>query len=57
MEADLANLRLKDEVEGDPIPRVGNPSIEEEDRRFYLVGRALTDCIIHFSSLKRTLVD
>lgn len=57
MEADIANLSLEDEEEGDLIPCKGVPSEEKDDQRFYLVRKALTDCIIHFPSLKRTLAD
>ncbi|KAG8496773.1 hypothetical protein CXB51_008000 [Gossypium anomalum] len=56
MEADIANLSLEDEEE-EPIPCEREPNNDDEDRRFCLVGRAFTDCIIHFPSLKRTIAD
>lgn len=57
MEADLANLSLEDGEEGDPVPCMGASAFEEEDHKFCLVDKALTDCVIHFPSLKRTLAD
>lgn len=45
MEADLANLSIDDEEEGNLVLCEGNPSNEEDDRRYCLVGRALTDCV------------
>ncbi|MBA0811319.1 hypothetical protein Gohar_003232, partial [Gossypium harknessii] len=56
MEADTANMSLEDEEE-ESIPCEREPNNDDEDHRFCLVGRALTDCAIHFLSLKRTMAD
>ncbi|KAH1114674.1 hypothetical protein J1N35_008052 [Gossypium stocksii] len=56
MEADIANLSLKEEEE-ESIPYEREPNSDDEDLQFCLVGRALTDCVIHFPSLKRTIAD
>lgn len=45
MKADLANLRLEDEEEGDSIPCVSDAIEEENNRQYCLVGKALTDCV------------
>ncbi|MBA0579182.1 hypothetical protein Gorai_021445, partial [Gossypium raimondii] len=54
MEAEIANLNLEDEKE-EPIPYKRDLHKEDEDYQLCLIGKALTDCVIHFSSLKRTL--
>lgn len=56
MEANIANLSLEDE-EDEPIPYEKYPNKVDDEYRFCLVGKALTECLIHFSSLKRTLAD
>ncbi|MBA0628408.1 hypothetical protein Godav_023134 [Gossypium davidsonii] len=50
MEADIANLNLDDQKEA-PIPCEGDLHKEDEDHQFCLVGKALTDCVIHFPVL------
>ncbi|KAH1047509.1 hypothetical protein J1N35_038293 [Gossypium stocksii] len=54
MEADIANLNLDDEEEAS-IPCEGDLHKEDKDNQFCLVGKVLTNCVIHFPSLKRTL--
>ncbi|MFQ6651276.1 hypothetical protein Gotur_023690 [Gossypium turneri] len=56
IEAVIANLNMDDEEEA-PIPCEGDLHKEDEDHQFCLVGKALTGCVIHFLSLKRTLAD
>ncbi|MBA0761329.1 hypothetical protein Gotri_023996 [Gossypium trilobum] len=56
MEANITNLSLEDEEE-ESIPCEREPNNDDEDRWFFLVGRALIDCVIHFPSLKRTIAD
>ncbi|MBA0723635.1 hypothetical protein Golax_004202, partial [Gossypium laxum] len=56
MEADTTNMSLEDKEE-ESIPCEREPNNDDEDRRFCLVGRALTDCIIHFLPLKITMTD
>ncbi|MBA0784395.1 hypothetical protein Gotri_006889 [Gossypium trilobum] len=46
-----------DDEEEAPIPCEGDLHKEDEDHQFCLVGKALTDCVIHFLSLKRALAD
>ncbi|MBA0633445.1 hypothetical protein Godav_005356 [Gossypium davidsonii] len=46
-----------DDEEEAPTPCEGDLHKEDEDHQFCLVGKALTDCVIHFLSLKRALVD
>ncbi|MBA0817329.1 hypothetical protein Gohar_028232 [Gossypium harknessii] len=46
-----------DDEEEAPIPCEGDLHKEDEDHQFCLVGKALTGCVIHFLSLKRTLAD
>ncbi|MBA0700295.1 hypothetical protein Goari_005602 [Gossypium aridum] len=46
-----------DDEEEAPIPCEGDLHKEDKDHQFSLVGKALTDCVIHFLSLKRTLAD
>ncbi|MBA0728208.1 hypothetical protein Golax_001128, partial [Gossypium laxum] len=54
--ADIANLNLEDEEE-ELVLCEKDSSIEDDEHRFCLVGKALIDCVVHFPSLKRTLVD
>ncbi|MBA0723485.1 hypothetical protein Golax_004062, partial [Gossypium laxum] len=54
--ANTTNLNLEDEEE-ELIPCERDPNKEDDEYWFCLVGKALTDCVIHFPSLKRTLVD
>ncbi|MBA0778490.1 hypothetical protein Gotri_006348, partial [Gossypium trilobum] len=56
MEAKTANMSLEDKEE-ESIPCEREPNDDDEDRQFRLVGRALTDCIIHFLPFKRTMMD
>ncbi|MBA0814682.1 hypothetical protein Gohar_020493, partial [Gossypium harknessii] len=55
-EIELANLNFADEEE-ESIPFDKDSYGVEEDYRFCLVGKALTDCVVYFLSLKRTLAD
>ncbi|MBA0707465.1 hypothetical protein Golax_019509 [Gossypium laxum] len=52
MEVDLANLNLDDPVAGQEEDDVG-----EDDFRFCLVGRVLTDSSVHFPSLRNVLLE
>ncbi|KAH1114653.1 hypothetical protein J1N35_008031 [Gossypium stocksii] len=54
MEADLANLNL-DDLEDDPIAGQKEDDVGEDDFRFCLVGRVLTDSSVHFPSLRNVL--
>ncbi|MBA0704526.1 hypothetical protein Golax_016778 [Gossypium laxum] len=54
MEVGIANLNLEDEKE-EPIPYKRDLHKEDEDYQLCLIGKALTDCVIHFSSFKRIL--
>ncbi|PPE02531.1 hypothetical protein GOBAR_DD00425 [Gossypium barbadense] len=56
MEAKIVNLNLEDEDE-ELILCKKDSSNEKDEHRLCLVGKALTDCVIHFPSLKRTLTD
>ncbi|MBA0820263.1 hypothetical protein Gohar_021953 [Gossypium harknessii] len=56
MEIDITNLNLEDEEE-EPIPCEKYSSKEDDEHRLCLVGKTLIDCVVHFPSLKRTLVD
>ncbi|MBA0843957.1 hypothetical protein Goarm_001096, partial [Gossypium armourianum] len=56
MEAELANLNLKDEDE-ESFQFDKDPDRTKEDYQFCLVGKALTDCVVHFPSFKITLAD
>lgn len=54
MEDDLANLHLLDEEE-DAFQE--DVRVIERDREFYLVGMCLIESLVHFPSLRNTLVD
>ncbi|MBA0646529.1 hypothetical protein Goklo_014486, partial [Gossypium klotzschianum] len=56
MEVELVNLNLMDENEVS-IQFHRDWERAEEDYLFCLVGKAWTNCVIYFSSLRRTLVD
>ncbi|MBA0743865.1 hypothetical protein Gogos_006519 [Gossypium gossypioides] len=56
MEADLGNLNLEDEEE-EAILCEKNLIEDENEHQLCLVGKPSTDCVIHFHSFKRTLVD
>ncbi|MBA0729526.1 hypothetical protein Golax_023367, partial [Gossypium laxum] len=53
---DITNLNLEDEEE-EPIPCEKYSSKEDDEHQLCLVGKTLIDCVVHFPSLKRTLVD
>ncbi|MBA0845733.1 hypothetical protein Goarm_022809 [Gossypium armourianum] len=54
MEDDLANLRLVDEEE-EAIQE--DAAAVESISQFFLVGRCLTDSVVHFPSLRNTMAD
>ncbi|MBA0654479.1 hypothetical protein Goklo_021481 [Gossypium klotzschianum] len=54
MEDDLANLRLVDEEE-DAIQK--DAAAVDSISQFFLVGRCLTDSVVHFPSLQNTMAD
>ncbi|MBA0820134.1 hypothetical protein Gohar_022256 [Gossypium harknessii] len=54
MEDDLANLRLVDDEE-EAIQE--DAAAVESISQFYLVGRCLTDSVVHFPSLRNTMAD
>ncbi|MBA0843574.1 hypothetical protein Goarm_000750 [Gossypium armourianum] len=56
METDITNLNLEDKEE-EPIPCEKYSRKEDDEHRLCLVGKTLIDCVVHFPSLKRTLVD
>ncbi|MBA0572099.1 hypothetical protein Golob_002460 [Gossypium lobatum] len=56
MEEDLANLNIFEEEEA-PLWGQGNVDVIEEDYRLCLVGRMLTDSVVHFLSTRNTLAD
>ncbi|MBA0630516.1 hypothetical protein Godav_002607 [Gossypium davidsonii] len=56
MEEDLANLNISEEEEA-PLLGQGNVDMIEEDYRLCLVGRVLTDSVVHFLSTRNTLAD
>ncbi|KAH1121697.1 hypothetical protein J1N35_004857 [Gossypium stocksii] len=56
MEADIENFNLEDEEE-EPISCTRNKIIIEKKHQFFLAGKALTDGVIHFPTLKRTLAN
>ncbi|MBA0728277.1 hypothetical protein Golax_001189 [Gossypium laxum] len=56
MEAELANLNLKDKDE-ESFQFDKDRDRTKEDYLFCLVRKALTDCVVHFPSLKITLAD
>lgn len=54
MEDELTNLNLLDE-ERDAFRE--EASVVDNEYKFCLVGRCLTDSVVHFSSLRNTMVD
>ncbi|MBA0781632.1 hypothetical protein Gotri_002538, partial [Gossypium trilobum] len=56
MEEDLANLNISEEEEA-PLWGQGNVDVIEEGYRLCLVGRVLTDSVVHFLSTRNTLAD
>ncbi|KAA3473130.1 nucleolin-like [Gossypium australe] len=54
VDADLANLNIVDE-EDEPMLVTGNNTAQVQD--LCLVGRVLTDRVVHFPALKNTLAD
>ncbi|TYH95269.1 hypothetical protein ES332_A12G094400v1 [Gossypium tomentosum] len=60
MKADLANLNLEDEddeEDEEPISCEKDSIETKDDYRFCLVGKVLTDCVVHFLFLKKTLAN
>ncbi|XP_040971398.1 uncharacterized protein [Gossypium hirsutum] len=53
MEEELANLNLLDDEEAFQ----GDITVVERNYQFCLVGRCLTDSVVHFSSLRNTMAD
>lgn len=55
MENEFANLNLTDDeddvLEGESITKG-----EEDEFEFYLVGRVLTESVVHFPSMRSTMV-
>ncbi|MBA0814597.1 hypothetical protein Gohar_020415 [Gossypium harknessii] len=56
MEEDLANLNISEEEEA-PLWGQGNVDVIEEGYRLCLVGKVLTDSVVHFLSTRNTLAD
>lgn len=54
MEEELANLNLLDDEEE---VFQGDITVVERNYQFCLVGRCLTDSVVHFSSLRNTMAD
>ncbi|PPS00823.1 hypothetical protein GOBAR_AA19826 [Gossypium barbadense] len=54
MEEELANLNLLDDEEE---AFQGDITVVERNYQFCLVGRCLTDSVVHFSSLRNTMAD
>ncbi|PPR99376.1 hypothetical protein GOBAR_AA21288 [Gossypium barbadense] len=56
MEEEHANINLDDEEE-ELIPCEKDPNELKDDYQICLVGKALTECVVHFPFLKRTLAN
>ncbi|KAG8493539.1 hypothetical protein CXB51_011042 [Gossypium anomalum] len=56
VDEDLANLNIMDDEE-DPLMVLGGDDEENYLYELCLVGRVLTDSVVHFSTLKNTLTD
>ncbi|MBA0554311.1 hypothetical protein Golob_013424 [Gossypium lobatum] len=56
MEDELANLNLADEEE-DPVQGQEDDEENEEDFSLCMVGRVLTDSVVHFSSMRNILAE
>ncbi|MBA0598249.1 hypothetical protein Gorai_008021 [Gossypium raimondii] len=56
MEEELANLNMVDRKKESVLAQ-GNEEVIEEDYSLFLVGRVLTDGVVHFPSMRNALAD
>lgn len=56
VDEDLANLNIMDDEE-EPLMVLGDDDEEDYLYDLCLVGRVLTDSVVHFPALKNTLAD